>query len=470
MYKIRSIIIFILFLVPVGILAQDEFNLNLEQCQTMALENSEVIKIADENLGKAQGELMAVRSAWLPNVSASGISMYNKLEIQNEIYLPTQVYDPITGGLVPNIAIDPGSGQPIIGPDGNPVFNTYGYLPIDMNFYGGVMASVTAQQPLYAGGKIVAGNKLARIGENMAETNKALQEAELIYATNQAYYLYLSTKEKVKLASQYQRLLAELFTVVNDSYETGMINRNELLKVQVKYNEASLQVQKAETGLALTQMSLCRIIGVDLHSRLVIIDSITNVQYNPGSIGPAIVGDRMEYQLMESQVNIAEQNISLVRGDYLPMAGVSMGYSYFMLGMKDMDNFEDHGFRAMASLTIPITNFGERKGKIKSAKADYNIKQLEMEQGAQYLQLEIERARLYYADADARVKMTFAAVEQANENMRVSDDNYSLGMETIVNLLEAKVGWQNAYSSYIDALTSFKVRESNLLRVSNQLR
>jgi len=303
----------------------------------------------------------------------------------------------------------------------------------------------------------------------MAVENKKLKEFQIIYETDKLYYTFLSVKAKVKLALEYQKLLEELVNVVEDSYQTGMTNRNELLKVKVKYNEASLQVQQAQTGLELTRMSLCRIIGADLNTYLEINDSISTVNFDAEGITKAIASERVEYQLMQNQLKLTEQNIKIVRGDYMPTAGVSVGYNYFLLGLQDQENYDQHGFNAIASIKIPITNFGERKGKITAAKADYNIRQLELQQAEGFLQLEIEQARLTYVDAFSRVKMTAEAVEQASENMRISDDNYSLGMETIVNLLEAKAQWQQAYTNNIDALANFKIKESNLLRVANEL-
>ena len=136
--------------------------------------------------------------------------------------------------------------------------------------------------------------------------------------------------------------------------------------------------------------------------------------------------------------------------------------------LQDMNNYDSHGFNAMASIKIPITGFGERKGKVKSARADYNIKQYELQQAEEYLQLEIEQARLNYLDAQTRVTMTQTSLEQAKENLRVSKDNYDLGMETLVNLLEAQAEWQKAYSNKIDALTDLKIKESNYLKVTNR--
>lgn len=472
MKQIRYIITFLtILLVNNGLKAQDTtLYLTLQECRSMAIENSEVVKIANENINKAQGEKIAAKSAWFPNISVDALGVYSKQEFQQDIVLPTAVPDPATGELVPNVMVDPSTGIPITGPDGNPIYNVYGYLPFELTINGGAVAGVSAEQPIYAGGKIIAGNKMAQIGENMAFANKELKEAELLYYTDQYYYQYLSIKEKVKLAKEYQKLLEELARVVNDSYETGMTNRNELLKVQVKYNDALLQVQKAETGLALSQMSLCRVLGLDLNSSIVVNDSITNIQFCLDTIHSFSATDRIEYQLLSEQVNMAEQKIKMTRGDYMPTVGVSIGYNYFMIGLDNMDNYDQHGYSALATVSIPITTFGERKGKMKAAKADCNIRQLELEQNTKYLQLEIEQARLNYINAYTQVEMTQVSLEQAYENMRISDDNYSLGMETIVNLLEAKAEWQKSYSNKIDALTNYKIQESNLLRVSNNLK
>lgn len=449
--------------------AQDSVQLNLQQCRIMAVENSQAIKIANENVAKANGEKMAARSAWFPNIEASAIGVYRNIEIKEEIYLPTAVPNYATSELDPNYALHPVTGEIILGPDGTPVFNTYAYLPLDITLQGGVMAGITATQPIYAGGKIIAGNKMTTIGEQMATTNKALQQDELVYETDKSYYVYLSVKAKVQLAKEYQSLLKELVTVVNNGFELGMTNKNELLKVQVKYNDATLQLQQAETGLKLTQMSLNRVIGLNLSTQLEISDSIDSYIFDINKLSAAQVDNRKELQLMQNQAELAEQNIKLVRGDYLPTAGVTVGYNQTIIAFENINDYNQGGLNAMGSINIPITTFGERKGKVAVAKADYNIKQLELQQAKDYLQLEIEQARLNYVDAYTRVELSLEALRQADENMRISDDNYSLGMETIVNLLEAKAEWQNANSNKIDAITDFKVKESNLLRVSNNL-
>jgi len=96
----------------------------------------------------------------------------------------------------------------------------------------------------------------------MASDNLELQRVNTLWEADQAYWLYVSVQEKVKLAEAYEGLLDRLRERVNNAWETGMTTRNELMKVTVKHNEAKLQLQKAHSGLDLTRMALCRITGL----------------------------------------------------------------------------------------------------------------------------------------------------------------------------------------------------------------
>ncbi|WP_158522862.1 TolC family protein [Geofilum rhodophaeum] len=446
---------------------EDTLQVTLELSRRLALENNESIKIADETLHKAEGEKMAARSARLPNISASGYALYNKNELQEELYLPTQVFDPATGELVPNLVLDP-TGNPVPGPDGTPLFQSYAYLPLDITLRGGALAGISAEQPLYSGGRIAAANKMAKLGEKMALTNRDQERSRLLFETDRAYYTYLAVQSKLHTARKYKALLGELVKTVGDSYETGMVNRNEVLKVQVKYNDAALQVQRAETGLKLAGMSLCRLMGLDLHTPLRVEDSLHIENQDRTTRPSAIATERREYQLLENKAELARENIKLVRGAYLPQAGVAVGYSWLMVDRQDADNFSSHGLSIMATLKIPLTTFGEGKGKMAAARAEYNIREQELLQAQKLLQLENEQARLYLADAASRVEMAREALQQAEENRRVSKDHYELGMETTIDLLEANAQWQKAAGNLTDALTDYKIQESNYLRLTNQ--
>ncbi len=435
----KYITIILLIVLTFAAKAQDTLTLTLDECRNEALSNSEAIKIAGATIEKAAGEKTAAMSNWFPNISATAVGVYSQQDFEYEIELPSALPIPIQ---IP---------------------------PLELSLYGGASASVSAQQPIYAGGRIAAGTRMAKIGTQMAEANMQMTKSQITYNVDNAYYTYLSVKEKVVMAKMYLDLLKELVAVVENSYNAGIKNQNDLLKVKVKHNEANIQLQKAKNGLELSRMALCQAIGLDLSTVIFINNEIKTETYDSINFAATSAYDRVEYKLLEQQVFMAEQQVKLTRGDYLPSVGVGVAYGYFNIGLNDKDNYQSHGLSALATVRIPITTFGEGIGKIKSAKATQQIAQMELEQKANLLQLEIEQAKQNVTEAYNRIEMTIEALSQAHENVRISKDSYDLGVEPVVNLLEAQTVWQQAYSSYIDAITEYKIAECNFLRVTNQL-
>ena len=59
--------------------------------------------------------------------------------------------------------------------------------------------------------------------------------------------------------------------------------------------------------------------------------------------------------------------------------------------------------------------------------------------------------------------------EQAKEKLRVSEDQYEVGMENLTNLLEAQAQWQQAWSEWVDAKATLKLCESEYLKAIGKL-
>lgn len=82
----------------------------------------------------------------------------------------------------------------------------------------------------------------------------------------------------------------------------------------------------------------------------------------------------------------------------------------------------------------------------------------------------MEQARLNLKDAHLRLEMAAAAMEQAEENLRVSSDNYEVGMGLLTDLLEAQTQWQSARSEQIEAGADLRMKETAWLKATGILR
>lgn len=457
----------VLFVMLAGSAQAQEY-LTLNKAREMALTKSEDIKMAEAKQTQAQNEQKAARTKYLPSLSASATSIYLFNDIESEYYLPTYNTNATTGALEPNVMTD-ASGAAVIGADGNPVFNQYAYLPFDLSLKGAFVAGVSIEQPIYTGGKINSGNRMADIGVEMAEENKQLQRVNTVVEADKAYWLYVAVQSKVKLADTNLTMLEALLKRVQNSFDVGLIKKNEVLKVQVEYDRAKLDLQKAKSGLELTRMSLCRVTGLPFDTA---IKTDTSLVINRELVLSQSVEDvtrRPEYQLLSKSVEMESARVKTVRADYLPTLGIRGGYSYFGQIEFDDKTINEGGISVLASAKIPLFNWGEGHRKVAAATAGQNAKELELQKNSQLMQLEIENARLNLQDAALRIEMSESALVQASENLRVSRDNYEVGKELLSDLLLAQTQWAKASSELLDAKTSFKVQETEYLRVTSSL-
>ena len=131
-------------------------------------------------------------------------------------------------------------------------------------FAGAIMVT----QPVFMGGAIIAMNKMADIGEQLAANSAEAKRQLTIYQIDQAYWQVVSLKHKQKLAQGYLDLVSKLDSDVQKMIEEGVATRSEGLSVSVKVNEAEMTLMKVNDGLTLSKMLLCQLCGIPLKSQV----------------------------------------------------------------------------------------------------------------------------------------------------------------------------------------------------------
>ncbi len=451
-----------------------QVELDQQKCRKMALDYSRQIKISENRHQQAILLRKIAKAQHLPKFSVSGFYFYKPDPLEYSLEggnLPTYKPDQ-NGELQPNVQINPNTGQPVMGLDGNPVFNMYAKMP-DMNLNVGLegvtMAGVQLEQPVYMGGKIRSANKLAETGIDISKTQMELNTSEVIVEVDKACFQFLAVREKRKAANDYKVLLDSLVATIKASKQEGLATRNELLKVQVKQNEAILLKQKANSGFELARMNLCRLIGLPLETELrfsdvdsmVVPDMAPDESNNPSA--------RPEYQILDDAITARRYEEKMARAGMLPQIGISAGYSY-LGGLEINGNGTDEmAFSALASVKIPVFKWFEEQNRLSKAKLQTEVAKMELEETEKLLQLDIARSRFNLQESITRLDLTKKSMEQARENMETSQSFFEEGMEPLVDLLEAQAQWQKAKSEYIDAKTSVKLMHTRFLKATGQL-
>ncbi len=461
--KYRSSLVALSFLVigATTAFAQQESStttLSLQECREMALENNIESNIAKEQITAADYRVAAYKTNYLPKLSAAGTYLYSDAKFGRTI----------EGGNLPTFMPD---GQGGANPTGGFAFMPD--IPLELKVKSAYNASLRVEQPIFTGGKITAAYKMAKTGLEMAQMNEKLSEDEVILLCDEAYWNCVKADAMIETATQFKETLQELQRTVQAAVEEGMTHRKDLLSVQVKMNEAELNLTRAHNAYRLAIMNLNHTIGVPLHNATEVADSFDEdsaINIMPGTSSAIDITLRPEYALLSKQIEMKEQQVKLIRSDFLPNVGVMGMYGYTNgLELNGEKLFDGANFAAMLSVNIPIFNWGEGRNKVKEAKVGSLIAQMQLNHSQQEMTLEANQALNQLNEAQLEVTLSAKSVEQALENSEMSKEMYDAGVETLADYLEAQTMWQDAMSTLVSAKASYNLAKTKFLKATGRL-
>ena len=317
----------------------------------------------------------------------------------------------------------------------------------------GVTAQARAVQPLYWGGQIVTANKLAKLGIDAAQLKEEVSEREVLQEVTETYWLVVGLYEKRATISKVNELLDSISDVANTAYNHGLVTRNDLLRVQLKQNEMQTKSIQLENGIQLASRLLCQMIGVPYERELMLERFAEDeaVEYLAAQPSEVQIDGRPETKLLDVNVRYNQLMRRLTLGESLPhlAIGITGGYSNF---------FEENKFNgvAFATLTIPITGWGETSHKLRQH--DLQIKQAQLMQSDLREKLDLQNRQVYNQLIESIKMMDQHRVSRdlAQENYRVALMNYEAGVGTMTDLLESEALLLQAENAYTDSRISYR--------------
>ncbi|MCK9617089.1 MAG: TolC family protein [Lentimicrobiaceae bacterium] len=415
--------------------AQNKYS--LEQCKTLALQNNALIRNSNLEIEASKQVKDAAFTKYFPSLNAQAMSF--------------RFTDPLVKMSVP------GGNLPVY--DGNPAnlatATQFAYFPgMSISAMDKINAGiVSAVQPLYAGGRISNGNKLASLGIEVSNEKSVMNKNEVLLKTEEQYWLIVSLNEKMNTINSYEKLLDTLYKEVNNAFQNGLITHNDLLKVKLKQSEVKMNKLKLDNGRHLALMAFCQYIGIKYDSLLLLTDSAVNTS-KPMDVfvdHHQALTNRVEYQLLQKSMEAETFQTKLKRGEYLPELAVGAGAMY--LGMDEKDN--NNAF-VMASLKIPVSDWWEASHSLKERKIKEKIAKNNADNTSELLIVQMQKAWNDLQEADKEIAVAEETVAQAEENLKLNNDSYKSGMVNVSDLLEAQALLQKVKDQLTDVRTNYQ--------------
>lgn len=412
--------------------------LTLDRCVGLARANNRRLQAAERQVEAQRFELRSARALLFPSLGASGTALYGTADGRIGI----------AGGMLP-----------VVGADGVPT-GTSAYFPgLDLNYdlgwlYGG---GVQLEQPLYLGGKVRTGYRMAGSAYWLALENRRRSEAETVVETSRAYADVVRAQELCKVAEAAHALLGELQRSVQRAFREGMKPRSEVLKVEVKYRESERNLLRSAHARRLAAMYLNRCIGRPLTDSLAVEGSLPEAE--EAELRTTDIADRPELRMLDAQYELQRRQVELTRAERRPQVALVGRYGYLGgLGLNGSSVLHGWSFLAGVRLSVPLFHFGRHTNRVRAAEARFEQFRAEREDACELLELEAARAADDLEEARLEVRLAEAEVRSADEHLRASRRRYEAGFETLSDYLEAQALWQRAQQQRVEAQTARYVR------------
>ena len=323
-------------------------------------------------------------------------------------------------------------------------------------------AALMVAMPLYAGGRIYNGNKLAALAEDVSHYKKDMAVDEVMIRTEELYWTLQSLIEKGKTVQEYKNMLDTLYRDVNNYVEAGLAQRNDLLKVQLKQNELETNYRKVQNGIELTKRAICQHVGIPYTDSIEFepahFDRLVEVSQ---SSTEELVEGRKEYQLLNKAVEAQELQKKMIRGEYMPQVAVA-GAGYWL---DMMDNRSTNAL-GMLTVTIPLTDWWGGSHKIKQQNVKLEQARMQLNEKTELMSLQIRQMTDELSVNDFQISVSQKSVDQAQENLTVSQNNYQAGVIGMSDLLEAQATLQQAKDNLTEANCNYQIAAAKYMVVT----
>jgi outer membrane protein TolC len=388
--------------------SQDTLTISKNEIWQKASDKNLKIKIANQEFKSAQADYQQSNALFLPNINVSHTGIYttNPLmafgsKLNQGILTPADFNPDLLNNpdRIQNFATKIEVLQPLINVDG---------------IYGRQAAK--SKMEVYQ-------LQTERSKEYLQlDVNKAFMQLQLAY-------------KAVKVLEKANNTAKANLKLVENYFKQGMLQKTDVLNVQVRVNEIANQLQYAKSNVQNASDYLAFLFN----------DEQTNKIYKPlETLDNTIVIESTNAKLSENRKDIQAMNKSTAayqkmmqssKMNFLPRLNA---FGTYEINDKYSFGMSKKGYLVGAQLSWNVFDGYKSIGKWEKSKADFQKANIETEQYKAQSQLELNKTNRQLIDAENKVNLSKLVFDQSQEAYRIRQNRFSQGLEKTTDLLQAE--------------------------------
>lgn len=416
--------------------------LDLEYALAYALDNNFAIRQAKERIRQQEGVILEVRSAQIPNVSASAGYSRNS-------------DDTSTNGRDHAWSVD-----------------------------------ITARQVLFAGGGVTASVKGQQLALDAAVLALKAVINDTLVDVRIRFFTVLLNREKIKVQEQNIELLQRQLQDVKNRFEAGTVSNFEVLRAEVAVANAQVPLITARNDYRLAIEELRQSLGyvnADEQNVTRLPEFLGTLEFRPASFDPQGTAGATPDQtrdLVRSALNIAreqrpdlqrlnvlaasaEQGVTVRRAGYLPNVSAFGSYDWRRSPVSSTKSSLE-GWTVGLQSSWDIFDGRATAGRVAQARSFLEQTKLALAEAQLTVDVDVRRAISSYQQATELAQASQKVVEQAEEAVRLANARFSAGTATQLDVLTSQVDLTTARLNQLQAFFSYNVAVAVARRAMGQ--
>ncbi|RYY61353.1 MAG: TolC family protein [Chitinophagaceae bacterium] len=411
--------------------------LTLKEAVDLGLKNSHELKNSAAKIDEATAALREAVEQKLPGAKASG--SYLRLNSAN---IKLRQEQDNSGGTPPD--------EPTKAPKVSQAM--YGLLNLSL--------------PIYAGGKIRYGIESSRYLAEASKLDADFQKEEVAQNIVEAYINLYKAKAAVELVKDNLAQSQQRVKDFTNLEKNGILARNDLLKAELQASNTELTLLDVQNNWELANVNMDLMLGLPTTTRLEPDSSIAEaaeaVMPLEDYVQSALKG-RKDISALSLQRKATETGVKIAKADKYPSLALTGGYvALDVPKVLTVTNAVNIG----VGVSYDIASLWKSKSKIQQAEArSRQMIQNEAIVGDQVV-LQVNQSYLNLLSSRKKIEVYAKAVEQAQENYRITKNKYDNSLATTTDLLDADVASLQAKLNYVFAKADAVVAYDKLLQTA----
>jgi outer membrane protein TolC len=302
----------------------------------------------------------------------------------------------------------------------------------------------------------------------------------LVVTVVQNYFGLAAAEQKLAAARRTSEEGDKFFELTKNLEKGGEVAHSDVIKAELQMQDRHRQFMEAQLALNNARLDLAVLLFPDFNDNFELADDLhANIPLPPHAEFEAQAAhENPDIRAALAAVQAAGNDVTAARAGYLPSVGLDYWYgidaeryaTYSPAIPPAVGRIPNLGSSAMASLTVPLWNWGATQSKVRQAELRRDQAKVELSFAQRKLLAEM---RSLYSEAETALNELAGlerSAELAADSLRLTTLRYTDGEATVLEVVDAQTTFATANAGYQDGALRYRVALANLQTLTGVLK